>query len=259
MIVRTRVLVFLVFFLMLSLIAGLYIQRQKHQPVFECSQAPAKATDLPIFYVHTQEKKMALTFDISWGEKTPGLVLPILRERQQRATFFLSGPWSERHPQVVRRIVDDGHEIANHGHDHVNLSQYSKDQVAKNISQTHAILKRLSGTEPCFLRPPNGDYDDVVVLTARELNYETVIWSVDSLDWKNPGVDYMVKRVTGMAFPGAILLFHASDSSKQTHEALPRVLDALRADGYTLVTLGELMKAGEPARDDPRGRPKPTG
>jgi len=225
--------------------------------VFEQRPLAAPGTDLPMFWVQTPHRQVALTFDISWGTKMLPQVLPVLAEHGLKCTFFLSGPWSERHPDLVRAIVAGGHEIASHGHRHDNLSQYDRDYIARNISTAHDILKRLSGQTPRFFRPPNGDYDDLVVATARELGYETVIWSVDSLDWKNPGVDYMVNRVLKQVFRGAIILFHASDSCRETHLALPRVIAGLREAGYQLVTLGELLAGGTPARDDPRGKKVP--
>ncbi|MGI6661575.1 MAG: polysaccharide deacetylase family protein [Bacillota bacterium] len=226
------------------------------KPVFEMyDPKPAMGTEMPVFYVETDRKAMALTFDISWGDKTPEKVLDVLSQHNQKATFFLSGPWANHYKSIVSRIVQDGHEIASHGQEHVNLSQESKEQIKKNIQSAHDILINLTDTEPRYFRPPNGDYDDLVVLTARELGYETVIWAVDSLDWKNPGASYIVERVSRLSFPGAILLFHASDSAKQTHEALPMVLENLKAAGYEIMTLGELMSLGKPARDDPRGRP----
>ncbi|HHT85250.1 MAG TPA: polysaccharide deacetylase family protein [Firmicutes bacterium] len=226
------------------------------KPVFEMYDPKlAMGTEMPVFYVETDRKAMALTFDISWGDKTPEKVLDVLSQHNQKATFFLSGPWANHYKSIVSRIVQDGHEIASHGQEHVNLSQESKEQIKKNIQSAHDILINLTDTEPRYFRPPNGDYDDLVVLTARELGYETVIWAVDSLDWKNPGASYIVERVSRLSFPGAILLFHASDSAKQTHEALPMVLENLKAAGYEIMTLGELMSLGKPARDDPRGRP----
>ncbi|HHX10628.1 MAG TPA: polysaccharide deacetylase family protein [Firmicutes bacterium] len=226
------------------------------EPVFEMYDPRlAMGTEMPVFYVETDKKALALTFDISWGDKTPEKVLDVLLQHNQKATFFLSGPWANHYKSIVSRIVQDGHEIASHGQEHVNLSQESKESIKKNIQSAHDILVNLTDTTPRYFRPPNGDYDDLVVLTARELGYETVIWAVDSLDWKNPGASYIVERVSKLCFPGAILLFHASDSAKQTHEALPMVLENLKAAGYEIMTLGELMSLGKPARDDPRGRP----
>lgn len=226
----------------------------REKPVHEVMVISPAGSEMPVFYIKTRDKKVALTFDISWGTKTLPSVLQVLKNLNQKATFFLSSPWVEMHPELAKEIVAAGHEIASHGEKHLNLSTLSKAEVIENISTAGKVIQEKLGVKPRFFRPPNGDYDDVVVTTAKELGYETVIWAVDSLDWKNPGVQFMVDRVKKLVFPGAILLFHASDSTKQTHLALPLIIEQLRKDGYQLTTLGELWNAGQPGRDDPRGR-----
>ena len=191
-------------------------------------------------------------FDISWGQKQVLGVLEILREKNVKSTFFLSGPWAKRYPHLVEEIAKAGHDIGSHGDAHVDLSHYSRDEVAKNIKTAHEDLLATAGRVSPYFRPPNGDYDDVVVDTARSLGYETVIWAVDSLDWKNPGVDFMLDRVLGRTFEGAIVLMHASDSSEQIQDALPLIIDGLREKGFRLMSLSELSKLGIPARRDPR-------
>ncbi len=210
------------------------------------------AKEMPIFYVQKKAPEVTLTFDISWGKETLPKVLEILKEHQVPATFFLSGPWAVQHPEAVRMIYEQGHEIASHGDRHVNLSEYPKEVVRENIAKAHQDLLSVVERVAPFFRPPNGDYDDLVIDTARELGYETVIWAVDSLDWKNPGPDYMVERVIKRVFPGAVILCHASDSSKQIHLALPGIIKGLRTKGYKLVTLSQLMENGTPGRNDPR-------
>ncbi len=209
------------------------------------------AREMPIFSVK-KSGEVCLTFDISWGGKTLPLVLKVLQDNQVPATFFLSGPWAVQHPDLVKAIVNGGHEVASHGDKHINLSQYSKEEVKKNISKAYDDLLSAAGRVVPFFRPPNGDYDDVVIDTARELGFETVIWAVDSLDWKNPGPDYMMDRVLKRTFPGAIILCHASDSSKEIHLALPGIIQGLRLKGYKLVTLTQLVKGGTIQRTDPR-------
>jgi polysaccharide deacetylase family sporulation protein PdaB len=207
---------------------------------------------MPVFYVETKEPAVALTFDISWGQQQVMGVLEILREKNVKSTFFLSGPWAKRFPNLVQEIAQAGHDIGSHGDAHVDLSHYSRDEVLRNISTAHQDLLDAAGRVSPYFRPPNGDYDDVVVDTARSLGYETVIWGVDSLDWKNPGVDFMVERVLGRTFAGAIVLMHASDSSQQIQDALPLIINGLRGKGFRLVPLSELMRLGTPARRDPR-------
>ncbi|HAI20347.1 MAG TPA: polysaccharide deacetylase family sporulation protein PdaB [Clostridiales bacterium UBA8153] len=232
--------------------AAYWLGLERPIPVQRTWTAPG--TVMPRFYVATPHRRVALTFDISWGTQSLALVLPVLAGHNVKATFLLSGPWAQRHPHLVRSIVQAGHEIASHGHRHDHLSRFDRAYIADNLGTAHRLLRETSGQTPRFFRPPDGDYDDLVVTTARELGYETVIWAVDSLDWRNPGVDFMVDRVLRQAFRGAIVLFHASDSAQSTHLALPRVISGLRGAGYSLVTLGELVAGGTPARDDPRGR-----
>src|SRR5690606_10080587 len=216
----------------------------------------SRGLDMPVFYVRTDQPLVALTFDISCGRQTAGPVPDILKEKGVPTTCCLTCFWAKKQRDIAQRIVADGHEIASHGDDHVNLSRYDGDAIAKNIMTAHRDLEEATGRQARFFRPPNGDYDDLVVATARQLGYETVIWSLDTLDWKNPGADYMVRRVLNNVHPGDIILMHASDPSRQLHLALPGIIGGLRPQGYQRMTLGELMAAGTPARDDPRGRPR---
>lgn len=199
----------------------------------------------PVYQVKTDSKVVALTFDISWGNQTPMPVIEILKDKEVETTFFLSGPWVKQNPDVVNRIKEDGHEIGTHGYRHINLSTLSKSEVKEEVKKAHQIIKEVAGVEPKLIRTPNGDYSDQVIEAIHEVNYEAIQWSVDSLDWMNPGVDTIVERVSKRAHPGAIILMHASDSCKQTTEALPRVIDNLRKQGYEIVTVSELLKRGE--------------
>jgi len=197
-----------------------------------------------IYKVKTDKKVAALTFDISWGTKVPEPVLDTLKKYNVKCTFFISGPWAVKHPEFPRRIVAEGHEIASHGEEHVNLSEYSKEEVKKNILTAHQKIKEVTGVEPNLIRTPNGDWNDMVLTTAEELNYKVVQWSADSLDWKKPGVAAITSNVLKKVEPGAIILMHASDTCLQTPEALPQVLEGLKKQGYQLVKVSELLKIG---------------
>ncbi|NPV71314.1 MAG: polysaccharide deacetylase family protein [Firmicutes bacterium] len=200
----------------------------------------------PIYRVTAARNAVALTFDISWGEVSPTRVLDALRSKGVRSTFFLSGPWAAAHPDVVRRIASDGHEIASHGYHHDNYSQLSRERIAQDLRKTREILTNLAGREAKILRPPNGDFDDMSIMAAMEEGYLTIIWSLDSLDWKNPGVDYMIDRLLTRAQAGDIILCHASDSARETYLALPAVIDGIRQKGLEFVTVTELLgMAGE--------------
>lgn len=209
-----------------------------------------------IYSIPTDKKVVALTFDISWGEKRAEPILEVLKEKGvQNVTFFLSSPWSKSHPEIVKKIVDAGYEIGSHGHKHDNYSKLSDEEIRKQIQTAHSILNEVTGTSPNLIRMPNGDFDKRVLRIATELNYKVIQWDTDSLDWMNIGTDKIINRVVSKAHPGDIILMHASDSCKQTHEALPQIIDQLRAKGYEFVTVTDLINQteskGDPVQDKP--------
>jgi polysaccharide deacetylase family sporulation protein PdaB len=205
-------------------------------------------TDEPqaITSVEMDEKKLALTFDISWGHERPELILDTLEEQGvTEATFFLSSPWAEHYPEIVERIKEMGFEIGSHGHKHENYSRFEDEDIREQIEKAHRILHSLTGEPPQLLRTPNGDVDQRVLRIATELGYTVIQWDTDSKDWLNPGTDKIVENVVENAHPGDIVLLHASDSSKQTHEALPKIIDQLRSEGYEFVTVTDLITGSE--------------
>lgn len=206
------------------------------------TSATYQPTLRPIYQAKTDEKVIALTFDLSWGTEVGPQILDILKKDNIKSTFFLSGPWAKRHVEMVQRIHQEGHEVESHGQAHVNLNELGREGAAKNIGDAHAILESLTGRAPTFIRPPNGAFNDTSVQAAKDLGYATVMWSVDSRDWMNPGTEAIISRTTKLMHPGAIVLFHASDTCKQTHLALPTILQQLKAEGYRFVTLDDLIK-----------------
>jgi len=196
----------------------------------------------PIYEVETDKQIVALTFDISWGNKTPLPVIEILKENDVRCTFFLSGPWVKQYPDIAEQIKKDGHEIGSHGYRHVNYSTLSKTEIKEEIMKAHKIIKDITGVDAKFIRTPNGDYNDKVIEAIHEINYEAIQWGTDSLDWMNPGIDTIIERVTKKVHPGDIILMHASDTCKQTTQALPTVIKSLKEQGYKFVTISELLK-----------------
>ncbi len=199
-----------------------------------------------IYKVNTQEKVVALTFDISWGEKVPDPVLDLLEKNQVRkATFFLSGPWTERHVKVAKRIKAMGFEIGNHGHLHKDYSSYSDSWIRQQVSLSQKAIYNVTGVKTKLIRTPNGDFDKRVLRCLNGMGYTVIQWNTDSLDWKNPGVETITQRVLTRVVPGDIILMHASDSSRQIEAALPQIIIGLRAKGYHFVTVSELLSQGK--------------
>ena len=189
----------------------------------------------------TNQKVVALTFDHSWGNKYTPSILETLKQNNLKVTFFIMGPWAVQYPEVAKQIAADGHEIASHGYRHENYGDMSDDWVRCDIQKAHAQIKEITGVDAVLIRPPNGHYSQRSLRVTDELGYKTIIWNIDSLDWKNPGRDVIVERVVKRLKPGAIILLHASDTPVQTAEALPILLERIKAQGFEITTVGDLL------------------
>lgn len=195
-----------------------------------------------IYKVETDKKLVALTFDISWGNKVPDPVLDILnKQKVTKATFFLSGPWTLRHQEIVKRIKTMGFEIGNHGNLHKDFSNYPDSWIREQVQLSEKSIQQVTGVKTTLIRTPNGDFNPRVIRCLNSMGYKVIQWNTDSLDWKNPGTQNIVNRVTKRVVPGDIVLMHASDSSKQITEALPQIIEQLRKNGYQFVTVSELL------------------
>ena len=209
--------------------------------------APLPAADrFSLRDVVTPKKVAALTFDISWGTVMPTKVFDILKAEHVRATFFVSGPWAKQNAGLVKSMAQAGYEVESHGWAHVNYTGLSQSGIQQNLMKTGQVIESLTGVRPTFVRPPNGDFNAGTIAAAKAIGYTTVTWGTDSLDWMNPGVGTIIRRVVTRIHPGDIVLMHASDTCKQTDLALPTILHDLRQQGYQLVTLKTLLTYGTP-------------
>jgi polysaccharide deacetylase family sporulation protein PdaB len=195
--------------------------------------------ELPIYSVETDEKKVALTFDAAWGDDYTLGILDILDKYDIKGTFFLVGFWVDKYPDHVKEIDKRGHEIGNHSTNHPYMTQISDAEAIKELEVTSDKIEELIGKRPVLFRPPFGDYDDRIVNLCREKGYYVIQWDVDSLDWKELGVQPVVDRVTRNVRNGSIVLFH--NNAKYILEYLPIVIERLKAEGYEFVTVSELI------------------
>ena len=197
--------------------------------------------ELPIYSVETDEKKVALSFDAAWGNEDTQMILDTLAKYNIHATFFMTGGWVENFPEDVKNIQAAGHDLANHSENHKNMSQLSDAECQDELMKVHNKVKELTGVEMKLFRPPYGDYDNHVIANATDCGYYTIQWSVDSLDWKDYGVESIIKTVTqhNDLKNGAIILMH--NGAKYTAEALPKVIESLIGQGYEIVPISELI------------------
>lgn len=215
--------------------------------------AAAAKRVLPIYCVDRTDGKIAISFDAAWGGDQTVDILNILDAYGVKTTFFLVDIWSERFPELVKEIDARGHEIGNHSTSHPQMSKLSREKIIEELTLMDNRLEALIGKRSRLFRPPYGDYNNRVVETARQTGYEVIQWSVDSLDWKNKGVEDLVSRATRNVKSGDILLFH--NDSKYIVQALPRVLEKLQQQGLEIVPVSQLILEGETLIDT-QGRQK---
>lgn len=183
-----------------------------------------------------QGKCIALTFDDGPDDKYTTLLLEGLKERGVVATFFLMGQKIEGNEAIVRQMNEDGHLIGNHSYSHIQLTRAGTEKVCRAVEQTSAMIEAITGERPRYLRPPYGDWNDE--LECR-VELTTVLWSVDSLDWKLQNRGRIVKRVLKEAEDGDIILMH--DIFPESVDAALEIVDTLTMEGYTFVTVDELL------------------
>lgn len=194
---------------------------------------------LPIYSVETEEKKIAISFDAAWGDEFTDDILDTLDKYNVKTTFFLVGFWVDKYPDMVKKIHDRGHEVGNHSSTHPHMSQLSREQIITELRTTEKKIEEITGVRPTVFRPPFGDYNNLLIETADEVGYYTIQWDVDSLDWKEMGVNPVVDRVTRNIKKGSIVLFH--NNAKYVSEYLPLVLEKLQEQGYEIVPISELI------------------
>lgn len=188
---------------------------------------------------------VALTFNISWGENKVHDILKKLKEEDVQATFFVSGEWAERHPDLLDEIVDDGHELGMLGYRYKSYLDQDIHQVEKDLVYAKEIFGKLGYEDITLLRPPNGHFDKEIIELAERLSFKVIHWSVNPDDWKNPGTDEIVDRVMGETSNGDIVLLHASDSAKQTKKALETIIPGLRGKNLKMISISEMIHQAE--------------
>ena len=226
--------------LALCLIAGLGCIYQSQKATVQTGYEVGDRK-LPIYCVDTPEKKIALSFDAAWGNEDTPDILSILKANDVKATFFMTGGWVSSYPDDVKAILADGHDLGNHSENHKQMSQLSPEESRQEIVKPHEKVKSLTGYEMNLFRPPYGDYNNTVIRTAYSSGYYPIQWNVDSLDWKDYGVEDIINRVIESQDlgNGSIILMH--NGAKYTAEALDTLIKKLKEKGYQLVPVSELI------------------
>jgi len=198
---------------------------------------------LPVYGVERSDKAVALTIDAAWGaDKTPE-ILDILKTKGVKATFFLVGRWVREFPDQARAIVAAGHLVGSHSDSHPHFCSLSNDQIAAELKAAEDAIVTIGGQKPVYFRAPFGEYDDRVVQKLRDSGYQVIQWTIDTLDWKEDRTAGQVLEVVFRKIaPGVIILCH--NNANSITEYLPALIDELLSEGYTFVTVDQLVYPG---------------
>ncbi len=241
-------------------------QVQAGAPIGDPTVEPSKPKEAEVVYIGPSDvKAVALTFDTSVQAGQVPEVLDILKEHGTAATFGITGEWAVTNPDLLRRIVDEGHAVINHSWDHASFTGEDTDTEPLNPDQMRDELRRTEekiqeiaevSTKPYF-RPPYGDYDRSVNQVVRAEGYKyNVLWLIDSLGWEGRSAKYIVNVTLANAFNGAIFLYHTDNPRDAA--ALAEIIEGLSERGLQMVTIPQLLEDEPLPTLTPTPTPTPT-
>lgn len=192
----------------------------------------------PIYKGNPQKPMVTFLVNVAWGNEHLPHILKVMKKHDVKATFFLDGSWVTKYPQLAKMIVEEGHEIGNHAYSHPDMRQLSNDRIREELEKTNEVIYATLAVVPKYFAPPSGSFRQDVVDIAAELNMKTIMWSVDTIDWKNPEPEAMVRNVLDKVHPGAMILMHPTAS---TASGIEQLILGIKAKGYQLGTVSELF------------------
>lgn len=194
----------------------------------------------PIYRGNPKKPMAAFMINVAWGNEFIVPMLDILDEEKVQATFFLDGSWLKKNVELAKEIQKRGHQIENHAYSHPNMSQLETTRARLEISKTKDLLQEKLGVENRWFAPPSGDFDDRTVRLAAEQGLKTVLWTLDTVDWRKPPASSIVSKISEKVEPGSLILMHPTASSR---DALKGMISAIRGKGITLGTVEDTLSS----------------
>lgn len=223
---------------------GLSFQEEGKPPVANATAEELKKYDT--YYTgNPEEKVIYLTFDAGYENGNTETILDALKKHKAPATFFVVGPFISEHPELIKRMTEEGHTVGNHTYSHPDMSRIStKESFQKELGQVEKIYKEITGSPMTkYYRPPQGKYSEANLSMAKELGYKTFFWSLAYVDWyqdDQPTKEEAFDKLIGRIHPGAIVLLHSTSSTNA--EILDELLGKWEDMGYTFQSLDSLIK-----------------
>ena len=190
----------------------------------------------PIYRGDASTNSVALTFNVyENGEVVKG-ILNVLKQNGVKATFFVGGCWADDNAEILNEIILDGHELGNHGYFHKNHKKLSKEGNLREIDDNGKIVLALTGYKMNLFAPPSGAYSQTTLKVAESLGYKTIMWSRDTIDWRDSDVNLIVNRATNNISAGDIILMHPKE---HTLTALPKIIENVKSKNLKMQTISK--------------------
>lgn len=189
-------------------------------------------------YKGTSTHSVSLMFNVYWGTEYVEPILETLKSYEIKTTFFVGGCWVEKNHELLRKIVNDGHEVGNHGYFHKDHDKISNRENKNEIQLCHKLVKEVCGVEMNLFAPPSGAFSQNTLDIAEEMGYNTIMWSLDTIDWRDKNVSLIVDRATNKATAGDLILMHPT---KSTLEALPTIIEKLKEKNLKIAKVTSVL------------------
>jgi probable sporulation protein (polysaccharide deacetylase family) len=193
---------------------------------------------VPIYRGNPGKKEIALMVNVAWGTEYLPEMLMLFQQHHVKATFFLDGKWAAENPELASRIVREGHEVGNHAYNHPDMAKLGRESAQKILAKTNRLIHNATGKMPVLFAPPGGSYRQETVEAAHRLGMKTILWTLDTVDWKRPPAEQIYHRIVPRVKEGYLILMHPT---APTVEALRTMIPALRNAGFSLVTVSTLI------------------
>ncbi|MDR7856220.1 polysaccharide deacetylase family protein [Tissierella sp.] len=228
---KTLFTISIILFISLLLILATYIYNNKTEEIFNPD----------VYYKgNIDEKTIAFACNVDWGNDYIPPMLEIFKDNDIKITYFVTGKWAEKNEELLKMIYNEKHEIGNHGYNHADYDKLTYEKNREEILKTHDVIKSILNIDSKYFAPPSGAFSENTIKACSELDYNLILWSIDTIDWRKDSYkDIIVRRVTEKAHNAAIVLMHPTE---ETIKALPEIINYLYENGYKIGTISDVMK-----------------
>lgn len=202
-------------------------------------ETSSSTKELPIYNVQTEENKVSLTMNCAWNADDIDSILETLKKNNVHITFFVVGEWVEKYPEAVKKIYGAGHEIGTHSDTHPHVNQLTLEENIKEIENGAKRIEEITNSKINLYRAPYGEYNNTVIQAAKQKEYFTIQWNIDTLDYEGLTGEQMWKRIENKLEKGSIILSH--NGTEHTADSLDMLIKNIQSKGYQIVKVSELI------------------